>query len=310
MKDLGMTQRRHVGASCAVGALSFLFVAIGCDSGGGGDDGSGGATSASGGGVGDGGSSAGGFQNGASGGGESSGAAPGNGGSGGAASSGGAVGAAGGQGGARMNDPMCPAEQPTHEAACFVNLVVVCSYEGTNCACVSGEWDCEGCPSEFVLTQQGKDCTGYEGEACRGCQCPTTSEPKWECPGSDWQARACAMEGLVFLEYDGDNGCIILRLSSDTTDCVGDVRGDGYCIQRASLYEGVGCHVPTGGDGPIWRADAVTGSLAIAGDAETPIVTLDVTIEYDPESASGEPPPNDMIQVDSCAADCSATGCE
>jgi hypothetical protein len=140
MKDLGMTQRRHVGASCAVGALSFLFVAIGCDSGGGGDDGSGGATSASGGGVGDGGSSAGGFQNGASGGGESSGAAPGNGGSGGAASSGGAVGAAGGQGGAHMNDPMCPAEQPTHEAACFVNLVVVCSYEGTNCACVSGEW--------------------------------------------------------------------------------------------------------------------------------------------------------------------------
>lgn len=65
MKDLGMTQRRHVGASCAVGALSFLFVAIGCDSGGGGDDGSGGATSASGGGVGDGGSSVGGFQNGA-----------------------------------------------------------------------------------------------------------------------------------------------------------------------------------------------------------------------------------------------------
>lgn len=54
----------------------------------------------------------------------------------------------------------------------------------------------------------------------------------------------------------------------------------------------------------------MTGSLAVTGDEEVPVVSLNLTINYDPTSARGEPPPNDMIQVDSCTADCSATGCE
>lgn len=302
---LGAPRRKLIGISCAAGALNVFSFMIGCDSSGGG--GSGGATSLSGGAPGSGGLQSGGLS---SGGGSSGGAQGAGGSNGGGTPSGGSSGATGGQGGVPMNDPMCPAQQPTHEGTCFVGPVAVCSYEETNCVCSSRQWDCVGCPSEFVLALNGKDCSGYEGEACRTCECPTGPEPKWSCLGDYWQARACAFEDWITVEYDGDNGCMIVRLSPDSTDCIGEVRGGNYCVQRVSLLGGVGCNELTAGDDPIWRAEDVSGTLAVTGDEETPIISLDLTIEYDPESAQGEPPPNDVIQVDSCAADCSSAGCQ
>lgn len=304
--DAGMAGRRLIGMSGAFGVLTAVSFIGGCS--GGSDAGSGGAPSASGGAP-----ASGGLSGGSPGsGGASSGAGPSAGGSSsGGNSSGGSGEAVGGQGGVHVNDPTCPAELPTHEGECLVTPVAVCSYEGTNCACVSLKWDCVGCPSEFVLALHGEDCSGYEGEECRGCECPTGPEPKWNCLGDYWQTSACAPEaGTIQIVHDGENGCQIVALTTDSTLCLGAVTGGGYCVQRVSLSEGVGCHEVTAGDGPIWRAEAVTGTLAVTGDEAAPIVSLDLTIQYDPASAWGEPPLNDMIQVNSCAADCSSEGCQ
>jgi hypothetical protein len=312
MRDSKVTRRKLAGMSCVVGALNFLFLTVGCDSDGGSDAGSGGAAVQSGGGPGSGGSSTGGSENGASGG-ASSGAAPGAGGSsGGGTSSGGSGEAAGGQGGAHMNDPLCPAEQPTHEETCSVSWIPFCSYGETNCACYARQWDCVGCPSEFVLNLDGEDCTGYEGEACRSCECPAGPEPKWDCSEDYWQTRACSSgTGIVQVAHNGERGCLIVMFATEPSLCIGEVMGDGYCVIAARMTEGVSCREVTGDDGPKWEAQSVTGSLAVAGTEEAPIVTLDVTIEYDPESwPIGDPPPNDVIKIESCAADCSAAGCQ
>jgi hypothetical protein len=302
---LGVPRRKLIGISCAASALNVFSFMIGCDSSGGGS--SGGATSLSGGASGSGGLQSGGLS---SSGGLSGGTQGAGGANGGGTPSGGSSGATGGQGGVPMNDPMCPAEEPTHEGTCFVGPAAVCSYEGTNCVCSSRQWDCVGCPSEFVLALNGKDCSGYEGEACRTCECPTGPEPKWSCLEPEFGTRACGSDGLVAVSQSQEDGCLLLSLWTTLTDCVGEASGDGYCVRRVQWIPGGGCDELGSGDEPFWTARGVTGTIQVEGDEEAPIVSLDLTIEYDPESAQGEPPPNDVIQVDSCVADCSSQGCQ